>query len=248
MTKTTLLIAVLAVAATLAVIMLVIWVAGTVSAGVGKGVDSIKTRHTKKLHSAPEAQALAKRPAEPSMRTPPAGKRSSTTEPKKGQATAPRKPVVVGRQRPPKQTGFATRRPTDSFVLVCECPHCGTLDTHDLRAPARPAPTECPSEAPKHPEQQEKSWWAPMVGWFTDADNDASERPGNTATARESETSKTSAASWWDVSSWFTKSEPYEAQTDAADTEPTTDHPDAGVVRTCRSCEHVWAQLEPGAV
>jgi hypothetical protein len=113
--------------------------------------------------------------------------------------------------RAPKQTGFATQPPVSNFALVCECPHCGVLDTHDLRAPVRPAAPEAEPDGTIGPATPEKSWWNTITSWF---DDDAKPDDSNSTTG-------------------------------AASTPPASDHPDAAVIRTCRSCEHVWAQKEP---
>ncbi|MCV7303507.1 hypothetical protein H7J93_28205 [Mycobacterium barrassiae] len=174
--------------------------------------------------------------AKPPARTARAATRTNGTKPQGAQATSPQKLANPAKQRRPKQIGFATLPPTHGFELVCACPHCGAYDTHDLRAPVRPAPPE--PAVGKAIRTDDKSWWDSVVGWFADADSDAADRPGQT------EGLKTSDTSWWDVSSWF-KSEPQDSAGGAADTEPAIDHPEAGVVRICRSCEHVWAQNEP---
>lgn len=135
-----------------------------------------------------------------------------------------------------KTAGFATRPPENDFIPLCECPHCGWLDAHFLRVPIHPPPPE-PEPEPAPSPQPEKSWWGSVVGWFGDEKKDAPEEP----TQQEGQPEK----SWWDsVAGWFDDDPKPQDSTEKPDTapEPTADHPDARVVRTCRSCGHDWAQ------
>jgi hypothetical protein len=214
---------------------------GAFSRGAGKAV---KRRHTNTLQHSRSRQVPAKHPAK-AVFNEPATTHARKTKPQRAQATSPRASVRIVKQRPPKQVGFAKRPPRDSFVLMCECPHCGALDTHNLRVPVRPHPRESTPEDTKCPDQQEKSWWDTMLGLFADTDEKKVHPPCGAAAPKESGASKRSEPPWWDVTSWFTKAEPAISETKAAETDPMADHPASGVVRSCRTCDHVWAQLEP---
>jgi hypothetical protein len=126
--------------------------------------DSRRQLEATKLQRPQVSQVPGKRPAKPRPLGQTPKTQSSATEPQRAQATSPRKRASAAKmssakQRPPKQTGFAIQPPTDCFVLVCECPHCGALDPHDLRAPVRPAPLEPPPDDTNHPQREEKPWW-----------------------------------------------------------------------------------------
>jgi hypothetical protein len=124
--------------------------------------DSWRQPEATKLQRPQVSQVPGKRPAKPRALVQTPNTQSSATEPQRAQALSPRKrasaaKMSIAKQRPPKQTGFAIQPPTDCFVLVCECPHCGALDTHDLRAPLRPAPPEPPPDDTNQPQREEKS-------------------------------------------------------------------------------------------
>ena len=151
----------------------------------------------------------------------------------------PLEPVRITVKRSPKQINFAVAPPTESFALWCECPHCGKYDTHDLRAPVRPAPPQPPAEEISTTEQREKPWWDSVRSWFADEEDEATRRTNDSTGATKS---KSSEPPWWDVTSWFTESKPQQSD-DEAESDPTNDHIRADAVRICRRCKHVWAQL-----
>lgn len=146
------------------------------------------------------------------------------------------RPRTAAPKGPPKQTGFATLPPASDFIPLCECPHCGWLDTHFLRVPVHQPPLAPDSEPAPQP-QPEMSWWEVVTGWFEDEKTDVPEEP----TRQEGQPEK----SWWDsFVGWFGDDAKPQDSTRKPDPvlEPTADHPDARVVRTCRNCGHVWAQ------
>lgn len=161
---------------------------------------------------------------------------NSQPSPARTAAASQDRPRTTAPTRPPKQTGFATMPPANDFIHLCECPHCGWLDTHFLRVPTLPLPPEPDSEPAPQP-QPEKPWWDSVIGWFEDEKTDAPEEP----TQQKGQPEK----SWWDsFVGWFDddpKPQDSREQPDPAP-EPTADHPEARVVRTCRNCGHVWAQ------
>ncbi len=146
------------------------------------------------------------------------------------------KPPTQAHNPAPTQTSFATSPPENDFVPMCKCPQCGWLDTHFLRAPFHPPPPDPAPDTAREP-PSEKSWWGSIVGWFEDDNKDAADKP----TQLEGKPQK----SWWDsVVGWFDDDpRPQDSPEKLEPTaEPTADHPDARVVRTCTSCGHVWAQ------
>ena len=69
------------------------------------------------------------------------------------------RPKPPQREQDSKQSDFAFAPPERDFTSVCECPECGWLDTHFLRASLRPPPTPAPTD---------KSWFDELLGWFAD--------------------------------------------------------------------------------